>query len=164
MLCRVTTSNREASHAVLLLIGAAKLFKAALLIGVGLGALRLLHADAADTVREWVRQIRIDPDNRLVHSALQRLHALTPDQLRNVSVGTFLYAALFIVEGMGLILLKRCAEYLTVVMTGAFLPLEIYEIVRSLTWVRMTVLAINVAILWYLIATLRRKHEVIVAR
>ena len=39
-------------------------------------------------------------------------------------------------EGIGLYLEKAWGEYLTLAITVSFLPLEIFEIVRRLTWIR----------------------------
>jgi len=43
------------------------------------------------------------------------------------------------------------------VITASLVPLELYEIARHLTLARVTVLAVNVAIVWYLIVRLRRE-------
>jgi uncharacterized membrane protein (DUF2068 family) len=69
----------------------------------------------------------------------------------------FVYAALLLTEGVGLLFRARWAEYFTVVITASFVPLELYEIARHLTLARVTVLAVNVAIVWYLIVRLRRE-------
>jgi uncharacterized membrane protein (DUF2068 family) len=69
------------------------------------------------------------------------------------------YAALLLTEGCGLLLRRRWAEYLTVVATGALVPLEVYEIARHRTWTRLAVLVVNIAIVWYLIARLRGRAE-----
>ena len=51
---------------------------------------------------------------------------------------------------------RRWAEYLTVVATGSLLPLELYEVARKFSVLRVGVLAINLAIVAYVIARLRR--------
>ena len=50
---------------------------------------------------------------------------------------------------------KRWAEYFTVISTAVFIPLEVYEIFHRFTGVKVGVLAVNVAIVWYLIQRLR---------
>jgi uncharacterized membrane protein (DUF2068 family) len=57
---------------------------------------------------------------------------------------------------VGLLLRRRWAEYFTVIVTGSFIPLELYELTRRISVIRFVVLAVNVAIVWYLIAVLRR--------
>ena len=105
----------------------------------------------------WVEMMRMDPDNHYIHGALVRVFRVTPKQLKALSAGTFLYAGLFLTEGMGLLARKHWAEYLTVVSTALFIPLEVYEIWHRFTWVRVAILIINVLTVWYLAARLRRR-------
>jgi uncharacterized membrane protein (DUF2068 family) len=123
----------------------------------GIGAIRLLHKDVADTVIQWTRVLRFDPDNRFVHGALTRVFRVTPKQLKELSIGTFVYAGLFATEGIGLLLRKRWAEYFTLVTTGGFIPLEIYELARHLTMTKAVVTLINVLIVWYLVLRVRTR-------
>jgi len=148
-------ASKESFSFVLFLIGLFKLLKAALLITVGIGAIRLLHKDLASTALHWVQVLRVDPDNRYIHGALARIFRVTPKQLRELSVGTFLYAGLFLTEGMGLLLRKHWAEYFTIITTGLFIPLELYELARHFTITKLVVTAINVLIVWYLVMRVR---------
>ena len=148
-------SSKEPFSFVLFLIGLFKLFKALLLIAVGIGAVKFLHKDLASSAMHWVQVLRVDPDNRYVHGILVRIFRVTPKQLRELSVGTFLYAGLFLIEGTGLLLRKHWAEYFTIITTALFIPLEIYELARHFTLVKLVVTVINVLIVWYLVARVR---------
>ena len=90
-----------------------KLLKAVLLIAVGVGAINFLHKDVAGTVLHWVEVLRVDPDNRFIHGILVRIFRVTPAQLKALSVGTFFYAGLLGIEGIGLLLRKHWAESLS---------------------------------------------------
>src|SRR3984885_693151 len=152
-------SSKEPFSFVLFLIGLFKLFKALLLIAVGIGAIRFLHKDLSSTVQHWVQVLRVDPDNRYVHGIIVRIFRVTPKQLRELSVGTFIYAGLFLTEGFGLLLRKHWAEYFTIITTGLFIPLEGYELVRHFTVVKLVVTVINVLIVWYLVARVRSRSK-----
>src|ERR1700721_799197 len=138
------------------LIALFKLTKGVLLVIVGIGAHRLLHRDVAETVAHWVDILRVDPDNRYIHRLLTHVLAVTPAQLKAASVGTFIYAGLLLTEGIGLLLRKRWAEYFTIITTAGLIPLEIYEIVHRIPTAKFVTLAINVAIVVYLIARVRQ--------
>lgn len=140
----------------LLLIGLFKFAKGVLLVLVGIGALKLLHRDVAQTVQHWVNLLRVDPDNRFIHRLLARVFRVTPHQLRALSVGTFAYAGLFLTEGTGLLLRKRWAEYLTIISTAGLIPLEIYETGKHFTPFKIGVLMVNIAIVVYLVVRVRR--------
>lgn len=148
--------SQEPFSFVLLLIALFKLVKAALLIAVGIGALRLMHRDLAASVLHWANVLRVDPDNRYIHRLLVRIFRVTPRQLRELSIGTFIYAGLFLTEGTGLLLRKRWAEYFVIISTALFVPLEIYELVRHFTLIKLVVLIINLLIVWYLVQRVRR--------
>jgi uncharacterized membrane protein (DUF2068 family) len=147
--------SSKSSSSVLVLIGVFKLFKALLLIALGVGAIKFLHRDVMNTVLHWAQLLRVDPDNRLVHAVLVRVFRLTPHQLKELSVGTFLYAGLFATEGVGLLLRKRWAEYFTIVTTSGLIPLEIYELARHFTFAKLAIAFVNVLIIWYLVARVR---------
>ena len=144
---------------MLVLIGSFKLLKAALLITVAIGAHHLLHHDVQDVVRHWARAVRVDPDNRYLHAVLSKLTGVNDRTLRELSVGTFCYAAVFITEGIGLVLRKRWAEYFTVISTAALLPLEGYEIYLRVRLAKIVVLVFNLAIVGYLIWRLWRTRK-----
>lgn len=126
-----------------------------MLIAVGIGAIKFLHKDIVTTVTHWTEVLRVDPENQLVHGVLVRILRVTPKQLKELSVGTFLYAGLFATEGLGLLLRRRWAEYFTIVTTGGLIPLEIFELSRHFTLTKLLVVLLNVLIFWYLIARVR---------
>jgi uncharacterized membrane protein (DUF2068 family) len=152
-----TMASRTAAYPrVLYLIAAFKLIKGLLLAAVAIGALRLLHRDAADRLYFWANAFRVDPGNRYLHRVLARLSVLDEQRLRELSLGTFLYSALFLTEGTGLLLRKRWAEYFTSIATFSFIPLEVYEIAKRATFAKELVLLLNVAVVAYLIIHLYR--------
>jgi uncharacterized membrane protein (DUF2068 family) len=61
------------------------------------------------------------------------------------------YALLQIAEGVGLWSLKRWGEYVAAVGTSLFLPLEIYELTKDVTYVKVAAFTINIALVVYLI-------------
>lgn len=151
----------EKSHSRgLLLIAVFKLVKGLALIAIGVGALRLLHRDVAALVEHWVNAFQVDPNNRYIVLLLSKLSLVTDRRLKELSIGTFIYAGVFLTEGTGLAFRKRWAEYFTIITTASFLPLEIYEIARRLTLAKTIALIVNVAILIYLIWEIRRHPKV----
>lgn len=142
------------------LIGVLKLLEAVLILVVAFGALKLMHHDVAADAEEWIAAMRIDPHNEHIHWFIEQLGFVDDRRLKQISAGSFIYAALRLTEGIGLILRQRWAEYLVVIATGVFVPLEIHEILERTSLLRLAVLAVNLAIMWYLIVTLRRtgKH------
>lgn len=95
----------------------------------------------------------------LDHSSVLResekaLHA-RHGTLTLLAVGLLLYGLLELVEGVGLWRARRWAEYLTVVATAAFLPLEVYELLRTVTVTKVGAFAVNVLAVVYLVLAKR---------
>ena len=146
---------KSSNNAMIRLIAAFKLLKAILLIAAGVGALKLLHQDAADALDRWAAMLGFDPGNQYVDNALQKLANLTPDKIKVLGVGSFVYAGLFLIEGIGLWMVRRWAEWFTVIVTSSLVPVEIYEIHRHPSPVKILVLIINFAVAGYLIYRIR---------
>jgi uncharacterized membrane protein (DUF2068 family) len=90
----------------------------------------------------------------------------TPVEL--AALALLAYGALQIVEGVGLWGGWRWAEYLAVVATSAFIPLEVYEIVHKPTPLKISALVLNIAVVAYLLYKgrlfgLRGGHEAYLA-
>ena len=152
-------THRPHRSAGLMAIAIFKLVKATFLILIGLGAFRLSHRDVEDAARHFINHFRGDPDSRLLHALLAKLTTLSPRKLEAISAGAFIYASLFLTEGIGLLLQKRWAEWLTVISGSGFIPLELYEVIAHANWKRLLVLAINIAIVVYLVRELARKKN-----
>jgi uncharacterized membrane protein (DUF2068 family) len=140
------------------LIALFKFFKATLLVAVCLGALRLLDPDIAARAQRWATAFATSSDRRLLEHLLAHVAGLSPTRLELVALGAFLYAGLFTTEGVGLWLGRRWAEYLTVVATASFLPIEVFELAQLLTVPRVAALIFNVLVVAYLIYRLGRSH------
>jgi uncharacterized membrane protein (DUF2068 family) len=140
-------------------IGILKLLSGATALAVGIGVFRFLGHDPGPRAERIVTHLGLDPQNRVIHEAISRITGIDRTHLRAIEFGTFFYAALHTVEGIGLILGYHWAEYLVIVATGSLIPFEIYEIARKLSLVRVTLFVLNVAIVIYLVMTLRKDRR-----
>jgi len=81
-----------------------------------------------------------------------KLWSVDDRKLKEIGAGTFFYAGIFLTEGLGLLLRKTWAEYFTIIVTGSFIPLEVYLITQHFTAVRSLATLVNIVIVWYLLA------------
>lgn len=150
--------NKEPPKDTLLkLIVVFKFFKGTMLIAVALGARHLMNYNVSHFADHLADAFRVDPNNRYIEAVLVKLRFLNAKQLKELSIGSFFYAAIVLVEGTGLALRKHWAEYFTILVTASFLPLEILELTHRVTGVKIGVMVINIAILAYLIARVSKK-------
>lgn len=135
----------------LVLIAAFKFAQALLFIAIGVGARRLLHKDLGDELYALADHLRFDPESRFVNFILEKATLVHDAQLRRIGFVAFFYAGIGIAEGIGLYLEKMWGEFLTLAITASFLPWEIFEVYRRITWPRVSLLAINILVFLYLI-------------
>ena len=147
---------KSSEGGLLRVIAVFKFLKAGLLIALGVGLFKLLHKDLGDVLQHWCEALRLDPGSHFVNQALDKVMRVSPAQVKKLGLGSFLYAGLFLAEGTGLWLRKRWGEWLTVIITSSLVPVEIYEMYRHFSLLKVGVLVVNVAIVIYLIYHMRR--------
>ena len=154
--CRRTAGMKRSRNKGLLAIALFKWFKGALLVALSFGILKLLHRDLGVVVEGFANNLRVDPSNRYLGALLAKLSLLDDKKLEALTGLTFAYSALFLTEGTGLFFEKRWAEYLTIIATASFIPIELYELFKNSSAVRFLLLALNAGIVVFLIVSLRR--------
>jgi uncharacterized membrane protein (DUF2068 family) len=76
-----------------------------------------------------------------------------------VGIVALVYAAIFATEGIGLWMRKHWAEWFTVIATGSFVPVELYECIVRFGWLKFAVMVANILIVIYLVRiALRPRH------
>ncbi len=139
------------------LIGAFKLVLALLLLAAGIGVFRLRHADLGLMAQNLIEHFSFDAGNRFVSGMVESVSGVSHRKLIAIDAFTFIYSALYLVEGVGLLMRKHWAEYLVIVVTGLLIPYEAYEVLFKFSWVKAMVLAVNLAIIFYLMWALKRE-------
>jgi uncharacterized membrane protein (DUF2068 family) len=128
------------------------------LLGIAVLDLKSTRESLQDLFRKDLKAL--DPFFRQIHfrvsdsstiTSIQKILHTKPSTLTIIGVALILYAALQVAEGIGLWSLQRWGEYVAVVGTTAFIPLEIYEIVDSVSWLKIVILIINIAAVVYLL-------------
>jgi hypothetical protein len=142
---------------IVTLIAFFKVVKGLLLVAGGLAALELIHPGSTNRVWSWIAQLPSETERRLLARGMKLVTKSGPGRLQIAALAAFAYAALFFVEGVGLFLQKRWAEWLTIVATASLIPIEIYELLHRVTAMKIAVLAINIAVVIYLITKVRRR-------
>jgi len=132
-------------------IGVFKLLQASAFVLLGIGAIRLLHKDLMVVAEHFILAMRFNPEGHFVNLVMEKVAMINPRDLRRISAAIFAIAALDALEGMGLVLEQVWAEFVTLILTASFLPWEIYEMLRRMTWIRVGLTVINLAVVVYLI-------------
>jgi uncharacterized membrane protein (DUF2068 family) len=142
-----------------IIIAIFKLLKGALLLAFGLGALSLIHRDAAQVVHHWAHVFQVDTDSKFVQYWLVEVGLVRQRDLALIVTTSLLYSALLTTEGVGLLMEKVWAEYLTSIITASFIPIEIYALTRHMTIARMSLLLVNILVVVYLVFRLAQRNR-----
>lgn len=107
------------------------------------------------SLRPFFDQIHFNvSDSATIHS-IEKVLAAKPSTLNLIASGILAYGLLQLLEGVGLWSLKRWGEYVAAVGTTLFVPLEVYELTHKISWLKIAVLAVNVAAVVYLLLSKR---------
>jgi uncharacterized membrane protein (DUF2068 family) len=139
-------------------IGVYKLVTGVLAVIAGLALMKFMGRDPALAFEHLATYLGLDRNNPLIHRLLSELTGIDRSRLRAMEVGTFFFAGLRLVEGVGLFLERDWAGYLVVIATSSLVPFEIYEIVQKQSVTRIAILIVNLGIVAYLIIQLRKHH------
>jgi uncharacterized membrane protein (DUF2068 family) len=145
------TKRPHSRDRLLLTIAVYKFLHALFFFAIGMGAHHLLHRNIADQVELFARHLRFNPESRLIIFILRKSSVINGPVLQRISLIAYCYATLTLIEGIGLYLEKAWGEFLTLAITASFLPWEILEIFRRVTWVRVSLLTINILVFAYLL-------------
>jgi uncharacterized membrane protein (DUF2068 family) len=149
---------------ILRLLAAERFIRGLLLVALAFGvyefngaqdSLAQVFEEYLPTLQPLATKLGIDLQStgpvKLIQKALDADHAT----LELVAVGVLAYGALELLEGVGLWLMKRWGEYVAMVGTLVFIPLEIYELLERVTWLRVVAFMLNVFAVVYLLWTKR---------
>jgi len=135
-----------------------KFAKAALLVVVAIALFRLRHPQALAHFAAWLGALPVANGHEAVTRLVDWMLGLSAYRIEVFCAVVFVYATLYTVEGYGLWRDAEWAKYLTIVATSLFIPVELWEVLMHFTWLKLLALAINVAIVAYLVRLLRREH------
>lgn len=143
--------KHEEKHDLFLkFIIAEKLFLGLVFASISFGVISLINKDMEVYTNQLVVLFNLDIEKDYIQELVDWLTKIKDGTIIGISAGMFILATLNFTEAYGLHKRRRWAEWLTVIATGLFIPLEIYEVILDQTPVRIGALVINSAIVYYL--------------
>ncbi|MBO2448121.1 DUF2127 domain-containing protein [Actinomadura barringtoniae] len=119
------------------------------------GSVQRIFEKEIPLLRPIADQVGWDLDHSKVVESIRHVFDLNATTLRWLAIGLLVYAAIEIIEAVGLWMLKRWGEYFAVIATSFGLPIEIYELSEKITVVRIGALLINIGLIVYIVVTKR---------
>jgi len=138
-------------------IGIFKLVKSTSLLALGAALIHWRNKDLGAVASRWIGNVWLGRSS--FDAVLVKLSLMSQKTIDEFAIGSFVYSVLLSVEGIGLCLRKRWAEFLTVGITASLLPFEFYELYHRVTTTGVVITVLNVAILVYLIVRLFKDRQ-----
>ena len=136
-----------------------KLLKVLLLLALAYGEVRLSDASLIAKLVTWASARPLGLEHKVVTWLLEWFSGLSASRVHALRMVTLAYAAVFAIEGIGLWMRKRWAEWMTTIITASLIPLELWELFNSPNIGKAAVFVANVAIVVILIRHVRSKAK-----
>ncbi len=138
------------------------LFEAAkglLVVFVGFGLLAFINKDIHSAAERLVRHFHLDPARHYPRIFIDAAQHLTDRYLWAMAFSAILYSGVRFVEAYGLWHQRQWAKWFGLLSGAMYVPVELVEIMRGVTWPKITVLVINSGIVGYLAYALWRSRR-----
>ena len=106
-----------------------------------------------------VRQLHFNPARHYPRIFIEAVNHLNDWELWAMAFSALLYSVVRFVEAIGLWLQRQWAEWFGVLTGGIYIPVELFEITRGITWPKVTVLIVNAGIVGYLACVLYQSRQ-----
>ena len=127
-------------------------------IAGSLGVLSLAHHDLQALAHALIGHFHLDPDAHYPRMLLDEATLLANTDLRQVVVLLWAYSGIRLAEAYGLWRDRAWAEWLAAVSGAVYVPLEFSHLMHRTTWINAGVLALNIAVVAYMVVRLRRRR------
>jgi uncharacterized membrane protein (DUF2068 family) len=140
-----------------------KLLKGVTALLLALGAFNLTDNNLPEDFRKVLEFLHIDPEKKFFLELADRISEITPANLEWVAVGSVVYGLFMLLQAVGLALRVSWAVWLVIGESAFFIPIEVFELIRRRVPNEShphlfghpkisvaIILAVNIAIVWYL--------------
>ena len=151
--------GRSGQVKVLRAVASLELVKGLVVLAAGCAILFLLHKDTYEVAENLLHTLHISPDRHMAHVFLRWADSLTDRKLWAVSGAALTYATLRFVEAYGLWKARGWAEWIALISGTLYIPFEVRELFRRLSYFHVSLLVINIAIVAYMIYLRSQAHS-----
>jgi len=138
-------------HKALKPIAVFEAVKGAVVFVLGFGLLGFMGPENGSFLEHFFVRMHFDPANRYLREVIHALSAVSDTRLILLTCFTTLYAAVRFAEAYGLWHARRWAEWFAALSGGIYIPVEIYELLQRVTWLRVAALLLNLVIVAYMV-------------
>jgi uncharacterized membrane protein (DUF2068 family) len=134
-------------------------FKGTLALLAAGGLFYLIPHDLRYLAVELVGRLHLNAGKSYPNVFSRILEDTSNAQLWLIACLVIVYALVRFIEAYGLWRARRWAEWLAAVSGAIYIPFELYELARGVSWIKLAALAANVAIVAFMILSLRSRSR-----
>lgn len=132
--------------------------KGVLVLAACFSLFAFVHGDVKAFTGHLAKQLHFDPATHFPRLFALLSSGLTDAHLRLLALLAAVYSAMRFIEAYGLWFGKSWAEWFALVSCSVYIPIELYELWKGFTWLKIGFISVNLAIVLYLGFVLRRSR------
>ncbi len=117
----------------------------------GLGIFSMRHRDIWGIAESFLEFLHANPHHHFVGIFIDVVYRISDVRVWKIVVIATVYVILRFIEAYGLWYLRPWAEWLAIASGSIYIPFEVADVLRRADWIRLLILAINVAIVLYMV-------------
>ena len=136
--------------------------KGFLVLFAGLALFSFIHQNVQFAAEQLVRHLHLNPAKHIPRIFIEAASNLTDRRITFLALFALLYAFMRFIESFGLWFAKRWAEWFALVSGCVYFPIELYELIKGVTWLKIVFVLINLVIVIYMAVMLKQNgamHE-----
>jgi uncharacterized membrane protein (DUF2068 family) len=131
--------------------------KGTIVLAAGFGLARAIGGDVGEFAERMVHRMHLDAAKRFPRIFIDLANNLSDAQLWGLATLAMAYALLRFAEAYGLWFERRWGEWIAALSGGIYVPVEIYELTRGFSMVKVAALVLNALIVTYMCYLLLRR-------
>lgn len=140
--------RRKRSRALIAIV----IYKSLVAVLLAISSIALLLAmKNYQTIDDFANQYVLEGKREIIRFILSKFLSVNPKSLQFSGIFAGVYAVVTVIEAVGLWFEKKWASVLVIGLVGISLPLEIWELIKGISPIKLIVFVVNLAILLYLL-------------
>lgn len=136
--------------------------KGVLVLFLSLSLYRFAHRDLQRITAAFERRWHLDLTHHMPGFVKMLMQDLTDARLHFLFFLASVYALMRFIEAYGLWFQRRWAEWFALLSGGIYLPVELYELAKGFSWLKLGFLAANLLIVLYMVLVLMRGNGLMI--
>jgi uncharacterized membrane protein (DUF2068 family) len=133
--------------------------KGIIVLVAGFTLFAFIHGDVQSFSEQLVSNLHFDPAEHFPRIFGTLSSGLTDSNLRLFALIAGIYSTMRFIEAYGLWFARTWAEWFALVSCCVYLPIELYELAKGVSWLKICFFLVNLAIALYLASVLRRNRK-----